>query len=239
MDFLTAAETSGSVEDLVGAFEAFLKAWGSAHYALLRLPVTQETTLFRVLCEHLPERWIEFYMERGYHLIDPVLRHLNSAQSFYCFAEADRAFEKDTHRRGIERLAVDRKRFGVADGHIFPVYGRLGLVGAVIIITGRLEARAAMMHLLHAAVNRLFWRFVNLSGEDFARLPSGPVVGMTRREKEVLALLAEGLTSNEIARELSISNHTVDWYVNGLQDKLEARNRQHAVSLGFRRGMLV
>ncbi|MET3586707.1 DNA-binding CsgD family transcriptional regulator [Pseudorhizobium tarimense] len=49
--------------------------------------------------------------------------------------------------------------------------------------------------------------------------------------------LAEGMTSNEIARELKISNHTVDWYINGLQNKMKARNRQHVVAIAFRRGL--
>ena len=55
---------------------------------------------------------------------------------------------------------------------------------------------------------------------------------------EAILLLADGLTSNEIAKQLTISSHTVDWYINGLQEKLKARNRQHVVALAFRLGLV-
>jgi LuxR family transcriptional regulator, quorum-sensing system regulator SdiA len=55
---------------------------------------------------------------------------------------------------------------------------------------------------------------------------------------EILHFLTDGLTSNEIGKVLNLSNHTVDWYMNGLQEKLQARNRQHAVALAFRQGLV-
>jgi LuxR family transcriptional regulator len=55
---------------------------------------------------------------------------------------------------------------------------------------------------------------------------------------EVLSHLADGMTSIEISRLLKISNHTVDWYMNSIQDKLKARNRQHIVAIAFRNGLI-
>jgi len=49
-----------------------------------------------------------------------------------------------------------------------------------------------------------------------------PVI--TRREKEVLGLIAEGLTNNEIAQQLFISNTTVDTHRKNLLLKLGAKN---------------
>ena len=49
-----------------------------------------------------------------------------------------------------------------------------------------------------------------------------PVI--TRREKEVLGLIAEGLTNNEIARQLFISNTTVDTHRKNILSKLGAKN---------------
>lgn len=64
-------------------------------------------------------------------------------------------------------------------------------------------------------------------------------IQMTRREMEILNYLAEGLTSMEISKLLKISNHTVDWYMNGIQDKMKAKNRQNIVALAFRYGLIV
>ena len=74
--------------------------------------------------------------------------------------------------------------------------------------------------------------------EKAAEFTADAAIPLTRREMEALSYLADGMTSNEIARILSISNHTVDWYMNGIQEKLNARNRHHAVALSFRLGLI-
>ncbi len=47
---------------------------------------------------------------------------------------------------------------------------------------------------------------------------------LTRREKEILELIAEGLTNNEIAQQLFISISTVDTHRKNLLAKLETKN---------------
>ena len=56
-----------------------------------------------------------------------------------------------------------------------------------------------------------------------------PVI--TRREKEVLALIAEGMTNNEIARQLFISSTTVDTHRKNLLSKLGAKNTASLVRI--------
>jgi len=54
------------------------------------------------------------------------------------------------------------------------------------------------------------------------------------REKDVLELVAAGLTDAEIGRNLSISEFTVKTHMKRLLMKLGAKNRAHAVALGVR-----
>ena len=62
------------------------------------------------------------------------------------------------------------------------------------------------------------------SGADTRRdLP-----GVSRREEEVLALLADGLTDRQIADRLGISPRTVETHVGSLLNKLGVRNRAEA-----------
>lgn len=61
---------------------------------------------------------------------------------------------------------------------------------------------------------------------------------LTEREVEILQLVAEGLENEEISAQLYISTETVKSHVRRLLQKLDARSRTHAVSLGFRRGLL-
>lgn len=56
-----------------------------------------------------------------------------------------------------------------------------------------------------------------------------PVI--TRREKEVLQLIAEGLTNNQVAEKLFISTTTVDSHRNSLLSKFETKNTANLIRL--------
>jgi two-component system, NarL family, response regulator YdfI len=62
---------------------------------------------------------------------------------------------------------------------------------------------------------------------------------LTRRELEVLQMLAGGLSNKEIAARLNISEHTVKFHVASILGKLGAASRTEAVSLGIRRGLVL
>lgn len=57
-------------------------------------------------------------------------------------------------------------------------------------------------------------------------------LGLTPRELEILALLAEGLSNREIADRVHVSENTVKTHTSRVFDKLGARRRTQAVQLG-------
>ncbi len=62
----------------------------------------------------------------------------------------------------------------------------------------------------------------------------GPALGLTRREGEVLTLLARGYTNREIAGELTISQKTASVHVSHILQKLNAPNRHEAAAIAHR-----
>lgn len=62
---------------------------------------------------------------------------------------------------------------------------------------------------------------------------------LTRREREVLQMLASGLGNKEIASRLTISEHTVKFHVASILGKLGAASRTEAVALGIRHGLVL
>jgi len=61
---------------------------------------------------------------------------------------------------------------------------------------------------------------------------------LTRRELEVLQLIADGLSNKEIAIRLCLSAETVKSHVCALFSKLGANSRAHAVAIALRQGLL-
>jgi DNA-binding NarL/FixJ family response regulator len=61
---------------------------------------------------------------------------------------------------------------------------------------------------------------------------------LSRREEEVLRLIADGLSNQGIADALVVSVETVRTHIKSLLRKLSARDRAHAVAVGFRLGLL-
>lgn len=63
-------------------------------------------------------------------------------------------------------------------------------------------------------------------------------ISLTGREKEVLKLIAQNYTNNQIAAALSISERTVDNHCTNLRNKLGAHSKQALTAYAFRAGLL-
>jgi len=62
-------------------------------------------------------------------------------------------------------------------------------------------------------------------------LQSNQIPTLTRREKEILQLLAKGFTSNEVAGKLFLSNYTVDTHRKNMLQKFNVHNTRALVSV--------
>jgi DNA-binding NarL/FixJ family response regulator len=62
--------------------------------------------------------------------------------------------------------------------------------------------------------------------------------GLTARELEVLRLVAEGMTDQEIAEALFVSRRTVTTHVSSILGKLEVETRAGAAAVAARRGLI-
>jgi DNA-binding CsgD family transcriptional regulator len=65
------------------------------------------------------------------------------------------------------------------------------------------------------------------------------VATLSRREGEILALLADGLVNKQIAARLGISTNTVKTHLELLFEKLGVTTRAEAVAIGVKRGFLL
>ncbi len=80
--------------------------------------------------------------------------------------------------------------------------------------------------------------FLSEDASQTLRKVEGEKIVLTRREKEVLELIAEGMTNNEIASKLYISSTTVDTHRKNLLSKFEAKNTASLVKLAMQYQMI-
>jgi DNA-binding NarL/FixJ family response regulator len=120
-----------------------------------------------------------------------------------------------------DRSVVDALRAG-ARGFLTKDAGAEEIADAIgAVVRGDAAIDPAVQHHLVAAV----------AGQP--ELPDG----LTPREAEVLALVAEGLSNREIAHRLVVSEATVKSHINHLFTKTGVRDRAQAVAYAYRRGL--
>ena len=79
--------------------------------------------------------------------------------------------------------------------------------------------------------------------DEFARVAregpgQTPGDDLTQREREVLALVAEGATNREVATELFVTENTVNFHMKNILAKLHLKNRTQAAAYALRRGLV-
>jgi DNA-binding NarL/FixJ family response regulator len=98
------------------------------------------------------------------------------------------------------------------------------------------RAVAAGDALLSPSVTRRL--IAEYAARSRAPAPSTALAGLTERETEVLALVGEGLSNDEIAQRLVVSPATAKTHVSRAMTKLGARDRAQLVVLAYESGLV-
>ena len=179
--------------------------------------------------------WMDVYFRERFALVDPIVcgilkgrRFLNRANA----AAGARTAMRDSNGPTLERFleaARDHGRLGCgfASGVVFN--GNIALC-SVVTAPGKGNDRAplvmcALRPLLFQALMRVL-------------LPGPVFPNLSPREHAILECLASGYDDPQIADAQSISVSTVRFHLGNVFEKLGARNRCHAVALGFQSGLL-
>ena len=120
----------------------------------------------------------------------------------------------------------------MSDAHAGPIALALRIEGA---LADRLTALLADVPGIRIVADGDAVDVVVSAAEVEAKTLSQP---LTAREREVVALLAEGLSNKEIALRLGIAPDTAKFHVARVIDKLDATGRTDAVAHAARRGVI-
>jgi LuxR family transcriptional regulator len=240
LHFLVAIGEVPSAETLTREIERLLDFFEFKYYCVFHQPKPIENAAELIVAANWPPEWVERYVAKKYIVMDPTIRFLLRANRSFSWAQAVEAYKENPHYRRMKTMMADGKAHGLASGYIFPVFSRNGLIGATTIGGPKeIELTLVEVALLETAFRTAYLKYLEFMGDRHAdSIGTGKEITMTHREMQALTNIAEGGTSPEIANILDVSSNTVDWYVNSVQAKLDARNRSHAVALAFRRGLI-
>lgn len=121
---------------------------------------------------------------------------------------------------------ADMPRLIVYTGSSNPDIPRVAMALGAAGFCSKSDPPAQLLETVAAVADgRMMFPFV-----DVSQLAADPFIGLTPREKELLAALAGGLTNAQIAAQLDISLNTVKFHLKNLYDKLGVSNRAQAVA---------
>ena len=125
-----------------------------------------------------------------------------------------------------EEYIIQAAELGV-DGYLLKGSPKEEIVGAVRSVSegGTAIESAVAAKLMHHMTKR-------------STRAKQPVVSFSKRETQVLGLLAGGKTNRDIGTTLFISESTVKFHVHAILSKLDATNRTEAVSIAVKQGVI-
>jgi DNA-binding CsgD family transcriptional regulator len=155
-------------------------------------------------------------------------------------------------------LSTDVKKQTLIHTLIYGICGGLLIVGLKLIefrflvVEHSIEIYGGLIALLFAALG--IWLGLKVTGKkEVLVIKEVPVpsaapfalnekrlkdLGVTRRELEILELIAQGMSNREIAEKLFVSENTVKTHSSRLFDKLSAKRRTQAVQIGKDMGLI-
>ena len=118
---------------------------------------------------------------------------------------------------------------------------KAGALGYVLKETGPSE----LVNAVHQVIRgqrylspRISERLIDVLIETAQTSTSDPYQTLTNREREVLQMAAEGLSSSEIAKRLTISPRTAELHRGRMMNKLGLKNQTELIRYAFKRGIL-
>lgn len=240
MHYLVAIGEVPSRDMAIKEFEQLIDAFGYKYYCVFHEPKPIENPAQLIVAANWEPRWIERYVAKKYIANDPTIKYLLRTNKSFSWAQAVEAYEDHPHYRRMQKMMQDGKAHGLVSGHIFPVFGRNGLMGATT-LGGPTEIDLSPVEcmLLETVTRITYFKLLEFEGTVYAdKIGDSSDMVLTHREIQALSNMADGMTSPEIAEVLKVAPTTIDWYGASVQEKLGARNRIHAVAIAIRKGLV-
>ncbi|MBB4568554.1 DNA-binding CsgD family transcriptional regulator [Rhizobium leucaenae] len=217
--------------DVFRFMKRLTEAYRCRAFMVLNLPpVTSFELQSNSVINNWPAELLATYDQEGLMTNSPVLRRLRG--STLPFVHETTALTNRDDGKG-ELIAALFERFRMTRCVYLPTHDASGLRGAISLAGDRESFTPEEIKDLSFVAIYVFDRLAEIRNMDIR-----VVDALTDREIDCLNWTAAGKTSAEIAEILTLSEHTVNHYLNRATKKLDTVNRTQAVAKALRVGLI-
>jgi len=235
-DFIAETLKCETESVLYDAFQRYLDGFGIEYFAYVIIAhnLRAVTSATGVITHNFPASFAELYIERRYASIDPVVQQtLKRARPFHW----SDVTETQSLNAQQKQLFKDQRDANFVDGLSFPVFGPMGTIAlsAVSSLSRDLTLTDEELLFIQSAclqVHNRYFQLNRIGGDD-------SVKPLSRREKQALSLVADGLATPAIAEKLGVTENTVDTMLRRVFVKLDVNSRISAVLKAVGCGLIV
>jgi DNA-binding NarL/FixJ family response regulator len=146
--------------------------------------------------------------------------------------EATRRIKDAAPDTKVILITVDESRGAISEAIQAGVSGYLLKDASADALVDAAKQAVEGRAVIHPQLTKTFIEEVQHADEAPATTP------LSKREREILQMVANGSTTKEVARDLGISPHTVKTHLERIFEKLGANDRAQAVAIAIRTGLV-
>lgn len=235
--FIERTSGASTPDDLFLIFDKYIETLG-IHASSYRITaehlrsVPAETGLVH---ENFPPEWVKKYRQLDHENLDPIrIAARNAAKPFY-WRDVAKIIKLTKAQKEFLR---DLSDIGITDGIAVPIFGPMGAIAyfSFACVGGALNFTQEEINELHLVCQQTHNRYTEITKKTSRHEND---LKLSKRETEVLRLVAMGMSNNQIAGELSITENTVDTLLRRAFRKLGVNNRISAVVKAIGAGLIL
>jgi DNA-binding NarL/FixJ family response regulator len=146
--------------------------------------------------------------------------------------EATKQIRKANPGTKVILITIDESRGAISEAIQAGVSGYLLKDASADALVDAAKQAVEGRAVIHPQLTKTFIEEVQHADETPATTP------LSKREREILQMVANGSTTKEVARDLGISPHTVKTHLERIFEKLGANDRAQAVAIAIRTGLV-
>lgn len=216
--------STNTIPEIVSYFSGISRDLGATSFSVYGGPKGRPHEA-KALYSSYPKEWLEYYFKKEFSLIDPVhLEFQTTSESLFAWDSRDSKFH----------MMRECQDFNINYGISVPVKNELG----EYLVTFSFEKKPN--HIIDSCDQKKILETLAamVALKIYEKSPIFLAIALTPREVECLKWTSEGKTAEDIGTILSISDWTVRFHLKNAYQKLDACNKNSAITKAFKLGLI-